>query len=562
MADTLTPSEAQILYLEADDEIPSVVRRVRESEMARVVLVVPGRSKATSSAIGLRLLARHAAEVGRTLTLVADPAARTLAEEAGIPAFASIAEAQVDPMTRERASPPIPRPLAAMHVVRGEAAVPAAIPVSSGHTPAPRATAADSAPAGVGHYPRIDDTQAVPVVAPPAAVVRRRPSAEPRGRSVSRRATAIGALVGFVILAALVAALLPGATVHMVPTVTDLGPLAYTVSMPAQTESGTLNTISSGPVTGTYDDSTPARGPVVFANYSSERVQVPKGARVSAGDLVFTTDADVTVPRPKGFGEGTTASVNVTAVSKGADGNVAAGAIDTIDDSDVQSSLCPFFLGCPRLVANRNALAGGVTKKGPQVTQADVDNGVARVKEDLRNQLAARIAENADRLYAPASPDENATVIVPKNLVGTKDKSTFNLSGSLQYARRYVTRDQLRQAGIEAVTTDTSHRPARTNVLQSSVVVLPGQLRTSGEQVSADVQVSAGVTPQLDLDQTRARIVGMSPTDATRAMAGMGIASIELWPGWVNDLPRIPFRIDIVIVEPGASPSSLPAASP
>src|SRR6478672_13058639 len=108
MAETSAGSESQILYLEPDDEIPSVVRRVRESELPRLVLVAPGRSKATSSAIGLRLLARHANEVGRQLSLVADPAARALAAEAGIPAFASIDQAQADIGGGQ--STPIPAP--------------------------------------------------------------------------------------------------------------------------------------------------------------------------------------------------------------------------------------------------------------------------------------------------------------------------------------------------------------------------------------------------------------------------------------------------------------------
>src|SRR5205823_12412553 len=135
MADTSPASEAQILYLEPDDEIPSVVRRVRESEMPRLVLVAPGRSKATSSSIGLRLLARHATEVGRQLSLVADPAARTLAAEAGIPAYASIADAQAETGDHDQSPQPAPRPLAAIHVVRGEAATPPARPVVSGLAP-------------------------------------------------------------------------------------------------------------------------------------------------------------------------------------------------------------------------------------------------------------------------------------------------------------------------------------------------------------------------------------------------------------------------------------------
>ena len=60
--------EPQLLYLEPDDEITSVIRRLRGADVGRVVLVAPGRSRATSSVVALRLLARAAAEsLGRPL---------------------------------------------------------------------------------------------------------------------------------------------------------------------------------------------------------------------------------------------------------------------------------------------------------------------------------------------------------------------------------------------------------------------------------------------------------------------------------------------------------------
>ena len=162
MADTRATGESQILYLEPDDEIPSVVRRVRESDLPHLVLVAPGRSKATSSAIGLRLLARHANEVGRQLSLVADPAARALAAEAGIPAFASIDQAQADAGNTDAMAAPAPaqRSLAAIHVVRGEAASPPAMPASG--LPVDAEAAPTGAVPGPGRS-RIEDTQAVPV---------------------------------------------------------------------------------------------------------------------------------------------------------------------------------------------------------------------------------------------------------------------------------------------------------------------------------------------------------------------------------------------------------------
>ncbi|MDQ2689064.1 MAG: hypothetical protein M3Y29_02165, partial [Chloroflexota bacterium] len=73
-----------LLYLEADDEITAVVRRVRAADPGRVVIVAPGRSRATSSAVALRLLARAGEEDGRELAVVGDALTRSLAAEAGL----------------------------------------------------------------------------------------------------------------------------------------------------------------------------------------------------------------------------------------------------------------------------------------------------------------------------------------------------------------------------------------------------------------------------------------------------------------------------------------------
>src|SRR3990170_5488699 len=118
--------DQRLLYLEPDDEITSVVRRLRETDATRVVLVVPGRSRATASAIGLRLLASFAAEAGRDLALVADPGTRALAAEAGIPAYATVPD--VTSGIVAAVEPAAPR--APITVVRGPS--PAAPPVHAG----------------------------------------------------------------------------------------------------------------------------------------------------------------------------------------------------------------------------------------------------------------------------------------------------------------------------------------------------------------------------------------------------------------------------------------------
>src|SRR5436853_1865530 len=372
MADTSITGESQILYLEPDDEIPSVVRRVRESELPRLVLVAPGRSKATSSAIGLRLLARHANEVGRQLSLVADPAARALAAEAGIPAFASIDQAQADAGNTDATAAPAPaqRPLAAIHVVRGEAASPPAMPVVTG-----LALDVEASPTGTVAGPgrsRIEDTQAVPVAAPSAGAVpaaralpaRRRPAA---GR-VSR-AGVVAIAVAMLAFAGLIAAVLPSATVRIIPTVSSVGPVDYVVTLPGQSDSGRLEGALTGNATGTYNTGIArAGGTATFLNYSSDSVQVPKGTQVAAGDQVFTTNKTVVVPATGFFFAGRK-SVDVTAAAAGTGGNVAAHAINKVVDKSLDDQLSSGFPQIGPRVDNQHATTGGTSKTGPQVMQ-------------------------------------------------------------------------------------------------------------------------------------------------------------------------------------------------
>ena len=102
-----------LIYLEADDEITAVVRRIREADADRVVIVAPGRSRATSSVIALRLLAREDREVA----IVGDALTRSLAAEASVAAYATIDEARRAD-AGSPATPSEPRH-AAIHVVRG-----------------------------------------------------------------------------------------------------------------------------------------------------------------------------------------------------------------------------------------------------------------------------------------------------------------------------------------------------------------------------------------------------------------------------------------------------------
>ena len=61
----------------------------------------------------------------------------------------------------------------------------------------------------------------------------------------------------------------------------------------------------------------------------------------------------------------------------------------------------------------------------------------------------------------------------------------------------------------------------------------------------------------------RDRIAGMTIEEAKAELDSLGDVGIDLWPSWVDRLPRLTFRIDIVkdVQAPTESPGPSPTAS-
>jgi len=258
--------ERGLIYLEADDEITSVVRRVRETDAPRIVVVAPGRSRATSSVVALRLLGRAAGGEGRTVVVVGDALTRSLAADAGVQAFASVDEARrADGSTAEA----VPAQQATIRIVRG---------------PADEDTVAAAA---IVAPPDLDeDTRPVPVVRVPRGVrtpTARRPRPLAGGIGLTALGIGLAALLIFGGFAGV--ALLPAATITIVPMTSPLGPESYDVAIasPVHTN-GTVTETSTVTATGTYPIEEAAAGAVTLYNWTFGPVTVPEGSYLMMGD--------------------------------------------------------------------------------------------------------------------------------------------------------------------------------------------------------------------------------------------------------------------------------------
>src|ERR1700730_5848097 len=79
------------IYVETEEEIPEVVERLRRSNGADTMLVLPSRSRVGQSRFNFQLLRNYASRMGKRVTVVCDdPAVQKMASETGFPVFGTV----------------------------------------------------------------------------------------------------------------------------------------------------------------------------------------------------------------------------------------------------------------------------------------------------------------------------------------------------------------------------------------------------------------------------------------------------------------------------------------
>jgi len=91
----------KIIYLDSDEEITSVLDKVKKAESAQLILVVPKGATLIQSLVNLKLLVKKASEWKKTVALVtADRTGRNLASLAGLTVYSDLKERRkIEPQT-------------------------------------------------------------------------------------------------------------------------------------------------------------------------------------------------------------------------------------------------------------------------------------------------------------------------------------------------------------------------------------------------------------------------------------------------------------------------------
>ena len=573
----------RIIYLEVDDEITSAAARIRTAEADRLAVVLPYGSRVATSRINFRLLSRDALTHEKRLSIVAgDPATRALAASAGLPVFASVAEYESSLAGLENEESPARG--------RGAAAVVAATPArTEPDEPAGDGTlglvvpaaAAAAATAGSGRATSAGDplgpgeTVRAPIypagaAAGAGAALASTPTAPSRaGSAAGRGGIRTPWLIGGAILALalLIGAvgvylLLPSATIAVTPRPEPVGPIQITVVadttatapdatgavVPAKLVTVPVAVDDTFPATGKRVELTKATGTVRFENLdptSSNRIVA--GSLVSTGANVrFRTMVTITVPRAELVGLTifpARASVKVTAVEGGPDGNVDPNSIDRVPRGEN---------GLFLKVTNPAATTGGDRKEFTRVTQEDVDAAVAALNASLQEAFQEAMADPAQSaggatvFPATGQLSEPVPTVSPETLVG-QEVATFALG--LSATGTFVTVDSAPVSAI-AETQVTAAVAADHQLVPDSTQIDVGDAVIVGQRVSFPVTASAEQVAVLDPAELEAMVLGKPVEEAKAILAPFGEVEISVSPDWAGTIPSFESRVDLTVEHP------------
>jgi hypothetical protein len=566
------------LYLEPDEEITSVVDRLKAIDDQEVAIVVPKRAGILQSIINLKLLRRQSEAMGKRLSIVTtDKTGRNLASAVGLTVHQRLPE--VDKVTKTAAVDKPGTPVAIAFKKKPEAVKPPTLETHAIEDAAPSKsdTAKDK---GV----KSENTGgiAVPVKkvtskekaqpAPEALDTTKKVSAKKRTAVASKRKLSLAPLLRrrrflLVLTAGILAfaavsgyVFLPKATIAVAPTTQPLeasSPVIFsarataydqkTNTVPSKVIEITKDASATVDTTGTSNAGEKASGELVVVNTLSKTQPLVTRTRFEAPNgRIFRTQSAVTVPA------GGQQKVSVTADDGGEDGNLPAGTRLSV----------PGLGGSDAVYGQvETALSGGTSTPGSEVAKADVDKA--------RAALAISAAENG---FAEAkqklavgfamSPQVVATTILASTAspkIGSAGK-TVTVTGRVQVRYFTYAEEDYRKVRETAL---NGKVPTGSDVVDAATKLSFAATNVSADTLTGTLIVQTAVTQQVSKEEIKRAVEGKSLESAREALRALGIneVKITLSPFWVRAVPKRDRNVTIIFIAAESTPTPSPSAA-
>lgn len=520
----MTTTEKDTIYIDIDDEITSIVEKLKNSPHKIVALVLPKRALVLQSIVNLKLLRRAANDSDKRVVLItSDPTLLSMAGAIGMYTAKNL-----------HTKPEIPEAPDVEYDIDDVDADLEDIPLDSTKSIGELAgDESDLQSADIKDKPKKASTKKVPNFE----------------KFRLQLFIGIGVFIGVVMLWWWGAIIAPKAKITIESDTETLTPtINFTADKAASTINKTDNIVPAsfaektqsieqkGTATGQKDVSAKASGTVTFSKPCGPEnpPTIPSGTSVSAEGLTFVTQSSVTLSPVISNGCKFQGSAKVLAQNKGEQYNIEATTYTLSGFSGVTTS--------------GSAMTGGSSKTVKVVSQQDIDTTKQKVDESsasVKDQLKQQLEQNGYFAIIDSFETTKDTTQVTPAL--DQEATEFTIKGERVYTMVGVKKDDLKQLVAQSVAKEQQGDAQQiTNDGIDNAVYRVLERKPSTVKFTMQPTVTTGANIQSEA--IKKDIAGKKKGDtenAIKAISGVKSVEVKYSPFWVTKTPKNVNKITI-----------------
>lgn len=556
------------VYLDAEDDITSIIEKVEAAKQKVVALVLPKRAVTLQSIVNMRLLKRSADKASKSIVLITN-------DTALIPLAGAV---KLHVAKNLQSTPEIPPPPTGL---AKNSDTPAEVPEDINAEPDENPTKLDYhrsvgelATSHAGDEPEetidLDDADEEADGDKPKKAEKQ--AKVPKGSKIKvpnfdrfRVLVGLGILAIILLIVGMVFALnvLPKAVVTIQTESTPVSAnLTLTTSdtaktldeakgiIPAILKTKQQTSSQQATATGQQNNGDKATGTMVFYNCNSDDTLsgtdhvIPAGTGVTAKGLTFITTQSVTVS-PSHFAGGNCKSdvpsgtVGVKSQSGGAKYNIGATSFSVAGYSSISGS--------------GSAMTGGSDNITTVVSQADLDAAKGKISSaDTDNFTKAYEKELSDAgNYVLTATLKPADPVVSSSPAVGQPATGVSVTIQITYTVLVVQKSDLTKALTTALSKQVNPKKQKisiSNVLDGATVGVQNQ--SSATALTLSISQSTTAVPILDVPTLQKQVGGQKSGDIRATIGGLpGVknVNVKLSPFWVSSAPKKPAHVHIIL---------------
>jgi hypothetical protein len=577
MADPKDNLNKDTVYIDIDDEITSIIEKVRASQAKIVALVLPKRATVLQSIVNMKLLKRTAESAKKSLVLITTEAgllplagtvglyvAKNLQTKPVIPVVDGADSDAVDDLSEPEEVDFDPTSAADKSV--GDLAISSSVPLVGAAAVAKGSDAIEtleldddgSSDAGAAGSAAAAGAAAGAKAAKPKKPKKDKKLAVPNFESFRKKLFLI-IPIGLLLLVGLFLLLsaLPKAEVVIKTDTSDVNSnLAITIdtglkaadlekqAIPAQLQKIDKSGSQQVTATGKKNNGNKASGNVTVTNCDSDDVTIPAGTGFTSSGNTYISTKSVTVPVSNFTSPGTgskckndgKASVPVTAQAGGANYNLGNGASFKI-------------VGYSLLSGVGDDITGGTDNIVQVVSQSDIDSATQKITAQNADSVNKQLQDQLKQAHYYPLP-VTFTAGTPNITSSSKpgdEASTVTVSQTTTYTMFGVQEKDLKAL----VDNDVKDKidPKKQSILSEGLDKATYKVNSAsptGAQLSVSTIATAG--PDLKADDLKKQLAGMKKgeiRDTLLQNPGVKDVDVHLSPFWVTSVPKKADKVTI-----------------